>query len=528
MTPAEYAQRKAIPWSQQAAAAQAAGGYEFLPENGGNPNITPTQYGVSPNDPYLQRSNDVAGAYGRELSTLDPYQGLLDQGYWQDQATRDATSRNTAQILNETVTANRGIASGLTGAAQSANTADYGVLGGLNDSNARSGAMDAQNVGDLRALNGSMRQLTAGGYGADVAANAQDLARQESAYGALGGYASGQYDLDSQAALAVADPEALAAQKEALGAYKERIDPKMTDAERALYLENRLQQEQSNRANRDANMRELSRQGMSGSTMQLSNLNASSQENATNRQLGDLKANAMAVQRAQDSLAGYAGLGSTIADQSFKRDFSTKNAADQMADSNRQLSFAGTQAQGNQANQMRTQNDALSTFNKEQSLQQQRFQDSFAAGQQNDAWGRGTDISTAGFKQTGAQDARAQGYADTATTSINNQFNRLGSAAQTNIGVNDSALKGQQDFNTQQSRDLDSGRAALTQSGEFAMGRTRAQIAAQSDVNGIVNKSIDNQQEDKRAADAQRAARAAQDRQQRFDESQRGLLDYIL
>lgn len=483
------------------------------------------RYGLSSNDPaqvgYINRANDLAASYGNELSSLAPYGSLLDQGYWQDKATRDATEQNTANVLNNTVAANQGIAGQLTGYAGAANQADQGVLSGYAGAIGQGNAMDASNVGQLQQLNSSMQQLQAGGYGADVTSDPRYVGMQQNAYDALGGYASGAHDLTSEAATATADPEALAAQKEALAAYKERIDPKMTDAERALYLQNRLQQEQSNRANRDANMRELGRRGMSGSTMQLSNLNASSQENAINRQLGDLNANKAAIERAQQSLAGYGNLSSTIADQSFRRDFSTKSAADQMAVGNRDIAFQGTQAQGNMATNMRASDDALKTFNKAQSLQQQRFQDQYRADQQAQAWGRGTDLSKAQFQQSGNLTDRAGAYANTATQSINNQYNRLGDASKTNIDVNNSALKGQQDFAAQQGRDLDSNRAALAQSGDFQMGRTKAQLAAQMDVNNTVNKAMDSAAEDRRATQAQIAAQRQQDQQNQWDQEHR-------
>jgi hypothetical protein len=138
---------------------------------------------------------------------------------------------------------------------------------------------------------------------------------------------------------------------------------------------------------------------MSGSTMALSNLNASSQQTATTRALADLGANAQAIQRSEQATRDYGNEANTVSGQSFQQAYARGAASDTASQFNTQTRLQGSIAAGNEANQMRNANDALAEFNKAQSLQQQRFQDQYAADQQAQAWGRGVDVSNAGFNQ---------------------------------------------------------------------------------------------------------------------------------
>lgn len=401
--------------------------------------------------PYADAADDQeyfdSSAYN---SAIGPHQSSLSDAVGSNAARRQGVVNNSATALNQSTQANAGMFGQMGAGRQAADARSQAGLdqyfGELDAGN----AMDAQNVGQLSALNGSMRQLQASDYGADVASDPRYVGMQQGSYNQFGniasggfdvssdsglvgqqqgvadafggwasgqndvfsdsglvgqqqgvasafgdwasgmndissdaglvgmqqgvyddygGFASGAYDLESEAAGATADAEALAAQKYALGEFKERSDAKLTDAERFLYLQNRKQQEQTMRGVRDANMRELERSGMSGSTMALSNLNASSAEAADMRQLGDLGANAKAIDRAEKNLSNYAGLSSTIADQSFERDFSTRSAADKMAINNNQQRFAGIQGQGQMATEMRNADDEMRTGNANRRLE---------------------------------------------------------------------------------------------------------------------------------------------------------------
>jgi len=255
-----------------------------------------------------------------------------------------------------------------------------------------------------------MQQGVFGAYGDwasganDVSSDAALVGQQQNVLDSYGDWSSGQYDLSSDAALATADADSLAAQKDALSQFKERSDPKLTDAERFLYLQNRLQQEQTMRGVRDANMRELQRQGMSGSTMALSNLNSSSQEAANMRQLGDLGANAKAIDRADKNLGNYANLSSTIADQSFGRDFATRSAADRMAVQNNMQRFSGLQGEGQMATAMRSADDNLRVNNQQarfQGLQGQGVQANTMRSQDDAIRGQNQSMRFAGLNSQG-------------------------------------------------------------------------------------------------------------------------------
>jgi hypothetical protein len=459
-----------------------------------------------------------------------------------------------------------------------------------------------------------MQQGVFGAYG-DWASGANDVfsdqalvGQQQNVLDSYGDWSSGQYDLSSDAALATADADSLAAQKDALSQFKERSDPKLTDAERFLYLQNRLQQEQTMRGVRDANMRELQRQGMSGSTMALSNLNASSQEAANMRQLGDLGANAAAIKRADANLGNYANLSSTIADQSFGRDFATRSAADRMAVqnnmqrfsglqgegqmatamrsaddnlrvNNQQARFQGLQGQGVQANTMRSQDDAirgqnqgmrmqglqgqgsmvnsmrssddamrtgnanrmltaagmqgdmatsmrtaddaLRTFNKEQGMIQQRFQDSFAADQQQQAWNRGNDLTNAGLRTSEGLARNATTGWEAGNTTLNNQWDRYATQTQAGMTANRDYMTGVGDASRLGMGAIDSNRAGLAQSAQFALGSEGVRQGIMSNANNVRMQGVSEQNEDRRAqaaldagtAEANRAAKAAKTKQ---------------
>jgi hypothetical protein len=447
-----------------------------------------------------------------------------------------AGSYNTANAMDA---ANYGQLGGSLG---QANQLDASNIAGLGQSLGQANAMDAANYGQLQQQAAGMHQLTAGGYGADVTSNPADIARQESAYGALGGFANGDYNYTSQAASAYADPEAIAAQKEVMGKLKTEMDPRLTDAERYLYMQSRLQEEQSNRGNRDANLRELERSGMSGSTMALSNLNASSQQTATTRALADLGANAKAIDRSTQATRDYGNLASVVSGQSFQQAYGRGQAADQASQFNTQTQLQGTVAQGNMAGQIRSANDAMSEFNKAQSLQQQRFQDSYAADQQNAAWGRDTDVSNAGFTQSSnlARNAAVQSNAGftqssnlarnagmlsdagfTQSGNISRNATGLNNAQLTNIGqqgqraadqtragmqMNSDWLTGTQNIGNQQLSAARDNTTSLGVASDAGFKAAALNQDATQQRNALLAKGLDSQMEDRRAQDAQSAA----------------------
>lgn len=533
--------------------------------------------------PYDDLAVDIGDNAFATQQRLDPYQQQANDAYTQNRATRATNLNNQTSAFNQATAGNAALFQQQQRNTLAQNTADQSTLASMRDAYGQSNALDAGNVSQLNSTLGGMSQLQAQAFDPTVASNPQYVGMQQAAYDDFGGWASGAHDissdpglvamqqgvyddygqfasgamdLESQAALAQADPEALAAQKEALGEFRERMDPKLTDAERFLYMQSRLAQEQSQRAVRDANYRELERRGMGGSTMALSNLNASSAEAANTRALQDLGANAKAVDRAEKALVNYGNLSSTIADQSFERDFSTKSAADRMAINNNQQRLAGIAGQGQMANSMRTADDAIriqnqsmqmkgtegqanmatnmrnaddaiNMFNSEQKGIQSRHVDDYNAQQQRDAMTRAGMISDAGFKQTEGMDRRTANSTSNALTASQNQWARGAEDTRTGQSMNRDYLDGYDQITGRSNEAMRDAGTDLGRSTSTALERERLAQDAYGQQTNIRGKIIDNQQEDRRAAEAEAAARRQQDDQQRYEDNSRSALDYI-
>jgi hypothetical protein len=588
---------------------------------------------------------DVADAYqestDRADASLDPARTALREGAARDSAGRAQNVQNLDSAFNQATQANAGLFQGMQQSAGRANAQDAATIGQLGQTFARNDAADQSTLGQLQSRYDSYGQLSAGAYQGDAASNPEDIARQMQSYDTLGGwasgandissdaglvgqqqdvyggfmdyasgandissdaglvgmqqgvyddygqFASGAMDLQSQAATATADAEALAAQKEALGEFRERMDPKLTDAERFLYMQSRLSQEQSQRAARDANYRELERRGMGGSTMALSNLNASSAEASNTRALQDLGANAKAVDRAEKALVNYGNMSSTIADQSFQRDFSTKSAADAMAVNNNKqrlagiagqgqmatemrnaddemrqfnstqrmqgLQGAGTMAtemrnaddrmrsgnadrrlqgavqQGQMATEMRNAGDALNMFNKEQQGIHQRHVDDYAAQQQRDAWTRDEGMADARFRTTENSDRRADSFAGRQLTATENQWGRDARTTETGVQMNRDYLTG---YDNLVGRDNEARRddaADRRGNAEFDLGTARLRAEGEGRAIDTRTRQLESDAEDRRAREASTEAQRAAARQREHENSfeQQGILGYI-
>lgn len=552
---------------------------------------------------------------GTEAQTrLDPYSQAFNDSYNNNQVTRNNQIAGQTSAFNSATAGNAALLQQSQGAAASSNAWDQQTIGNMNNAFAQSSARDAANVGQLQDVYGTMGQLSPSDYVGDAQSNAADVARQNASYNQLGGWASGAndissdaglvgmqqdvydgfggfasganaissdaglvamqqgvyddygqfasggMDLESQAATATADAEALAAQKEALGEFRDRMDPRLTDAERFLYMQSRLQQEQGQRANRDANYRELERRGMGGSTMALSNLNASSAEASNTRALQDLGANAKAVDRAEKALVNYGNMSSTIADQSFERDFSTKSAADRMAVNNNQQRLAGIagqgqmatnmrsadddmrrfnseqqmqglQGQGTMANAMRTADDAMRTgnanrqlsgaqsqatlatdmrnasdainmFNKEQQGIQVRHQDNFRAQQQDSAWGRATDVSDAQFRQTEGDDRRTGVATDAGLRAADSAFDRTARTVDQGMTGNRDYMEGYDRLTGRTNEGMRDNSTDLRSASEFELGRGSLLNESQRNVDDTTRERIRSSAEDRRAREA--------------------------
>ena len=559
---------------------------------------------------------------GREaVGRLDPYTGEINARRAANEVERDAWAQGGASAFDAATAGNAALFSGLESGRTAADARDAEAMDRYGGALSTANSVSASGLSNLQSRYDDYGILQANPYQGDATSNPEDIARQNAAYDTLGGwasgannissdpglvgqqqdiygqfndwasgahdissdpglvamqqgvyddygqFASGAMDLESQAATAAADPESVAAQKEALGEFRDRMDPRLTDAERFLYMQSRLAQEQSQRAVRDANYRELERRGMGGSTMALSNLNASSAEASNTRALQDLGANAKAVDRAEKALVNYGNLSSTMREQSFTEDYATKSAADRMAVNNNQQRLAGIQGQGQMANAMRAADDdirkfnstqqmaglqgagmmantmrsqddairqgnanrqlqgaqsqaslatdmrnagdALNMFNKEQQGIQLRHEDDFRAQQQRDAWTRDTGMNTAMQEYANGLTTREGEFARTGITQSNNQFNRLGQTTETGIGLNRDYLEGYDRLSDNASQDRRDRMTELGAASDSEYRATQVGQTAQNNVNTTRGQILQNRDEDRRADDAIRYNNAA-------------------
>lgn len=469
------------------------------------------------------------------LNQLSQAEGGFFTG--QNQILNDSTalagqSQNWADQLTNL---NAGLAGASWSSAQNANAQDQQTLGQYTSALNNLNGLSLGNYTTLANNLGSIPVLTAGGFGAPVisqAATAQadpaSIAAQNAALSQLQGFANGSHALTSQAAQAYAnpqdvanqemaanalqgiaggslnvvngsaDPQAYAAAHDALNQLSALTTPQETAAEKFILEQNRLAQEQQESASRAAIMTDMRRRGMSGSGMEIGANALAGAQTSENRLLGDLGAQAQAVDRAMTALGNYANLSSTLNSQGnqvaefnsglqaqaeqaasnayatlraqgFSEEYARGQAADAMAQFNTNVELQGSEASGQLASNMRQQSfnedfstksaaDQVAEFNKAQSLQQQRFQDSFAAQQNEDLTNRYVDIANQGnttlgqlttntnnlanaqFGVTNAADQRNQSSIGTIGGLAANTTNAQQNAINTGLGVNGQRL----------------------------------------------------------------------------------------
>lgn len=316
------------------------------------------------------------------------------------------------------------------------------------------------------AMNGSLNYTS---QGAQAYADPQAIQAQYQALGQLQGAANGNLNVTSQAANVFADPalvaaqqkgvdslwgvsqgagdiapgqlnpEAFAAQKDALAQYGALTTPKLTDAERFIYENERMMAERDERSNREGVMANLRQRGMGGSGMELTNSALANQQVSQNRLLGDLGANAMAVNRSMQALQGYGGLSTAMT-----------NEADQMQmnNKNRQLAALGmyTDAAGqmrsrafDEAMQRGTAADQVAMTNMNRELQAMGMAADTAGNIRNssfnEAYSRGIAADNASANNQQTQLSGGIAYGNMANTqrqqSFNESFSRGTAADQT-------------------------------------------------------------------------------------------------
>lgn len=251
------------------------------------------------------------------------------------------------------------------------NTANQGSLDALGTYTSGLNALNARNdaaIGNLNDVYGQLRDPIQANLVSQAAiADPQALAAQNQALSMLGGTANGALDYQSQAAGAYADPKyvamrdmgledlyavskgskdvhvgqedpaAYAKAMEALDKASALTNPAVSDAERFLYEQARQGWEMDQRGLDAAKMSNLRRRGMAGSGAELTQNALGSQQIAQQRVLSDLAASAQAVARSTDMLKLQGALGTQL--NSEANALATGNA-------NRQLQALGMFEQG--------------------------------------------------------------------------------------------------------------------------------------------------------------------------------------
>lgn len=330
----------------------------------------------------------------------------------------------------------------------------------------------------------------------------------------LQGVANGSLDLHP----GDIDPEAYAALTDARNQYKGLTTPEVTDAERLIWEQARLNQEQTDRANRTAVNSQLRQRGLSGAGQQIAGSALASQTNSENALLTSLSANANAVQRAMAALGGYADVSSQMNNQANA--LGSQNQGTRLgalnnltgiasnienANANRQLSATGQAAGLYESNAQNNNNRrADGTYQAGQlasNMRSQSFNESYSRGQAADATAQFNRVQSIGVDEYNGQFAMAdanrranlaQSYAQTGiqTNQINagndaNMFNAGTATNATTFGRNQGVLQAQDTTNSRINQLAQQQTNARLQAGygqiglnDAAFGRNSNQIGA--------------------------------------------------
>lgn len=332
---------------------------------------------ISPEQRALKRNTQAIDRAGQQN---DEALARLEQLAAQTRADNQAALTRSNQLIDEQdprnaayVQQTRQLAEELGGYRDTANQGSLNALGnytsGLNQLNARNDATINQLTGTYDQLR---TPLTANLVSQAAIADPQALAAQNEALGMLGGTANGALDYTSQAAGAYADPRYVAMRDQGLAdlyevsqgskdvhvgqedpaAYAYAMDalqkasdgtnPAVSDAENFLYEQARQGWEMDQRGLDAAKMSNLRRRGMAGGGAELTQNALGSQQIAQQRVLSDLAASAQAVARAQGMLQLQGQLGTQL--NSEANALATGNA-------NRQLQALGMYEQGSEVAQ---------------------------------------------------------------------------------------------------------------------------------------------------------------------------------
>lgn len=232
-----------------------------------------------------------------------------------------------------------------------------------------------------------------GKYGLLDDSDDQAVDQLEGAFGGLERIEGPEYgpDVTSEAALAAADPESIAAQREYMGTLRGRMSPTITASEKFNFEVARRQEEQDRRNAMEAQLGSLRARGALGSGAEIGALYGASSITSQNRMLQDLAALKQAQERSERATTEFGNSAGKIRSQSFGEQFDTGTAADQAAE-----------------------------FNKTNSQTAKRFAAEKAIEQNRDEAGRATTLADTklGVNETSGQRARDiyEGETDNADT----------------------------------------------------------------------------------------------------------------
>jgi hypothetical protein len=312
--------------------------------------------------------------------------------------------------------------------------------------------------------------------GAQAYANPEDVARALDGINMLRENATAGGD-DQRQNLAIARDEYLNGgknQQEVYDRFKELSHPEMTAAERSILAQSQRQYATLDKSNRDAVSRDLEARGINSGAAQIAGQQAAQQRLGEERVAGTLGAQGQAVGRA---FAAIQGMGSaadslrtgnqnaeqlmqsaanalragdlaaanayTVAaqrqrEQGFDEEYKRGIAADNASANNQATRLGGAQIQANQANAIRSANDAVNMFNNEQQGITDRYNTSFKQSEYDRL--AGLQQQTFNNRQTtiGTDSALEFGLDSSTQGAIGQRFGRTNTAAQTQIGVNTS------------------------------------------------------------------------------------------
>lgn len=384
-----------------------------------------------------QTAIDKLGSLGgdttaKNQSALGNMQNLVNQQGVADQRYVDQT---------------QGLTNQLGGYRDTANDLDWSQLAnyqsGLNNlTNQNNGYVSGlgSTYANMPQLQSTLQANALASQAAQSYADAGDVAAQRSAGQRLNGIAGGSNDVnfyglpgmsDLQAAykgsqdvhVGQEDPAAYAAMQDALSQFKERSDPRVTDAERFLYEQSRRAQEQDERSNRGAVMSNLRQRGLSGASSEIADAAIGGQRASNDRLLSDLGANANAVGRAEKDLQNYGGLSSTMSAQA--NNIAQSNASNRLqalgqytglgadvSTGNMNRRTTGAQAAYGAASDLRAQGfdetykrgtaqDAMSQFNENNRVDVQKYNQNYSASERDAAAKRAQDYASTGLFASG-------------------------------------------------------------------------------------------------------------------------------